>query len=385
MQKGYNANEMKRRNKQKLLELIRMSSRSRAELARESGLTRAAISVLIDGMIEEGLLLDGEWIDGGRGRKTIGLKLNGEKYNILSVNIARDICSVGLADFAGNISRILRMETMNCGTSQDAALGQIGSMMDELLKEIPEGKLLGIGISAPGPLDSERGELLTPTHFELWHHAPIVQWFRQKYQCPVYLENIAKSLALAEKYYGIGSSYRNYIEILVDTGVGSGILLDGRLYRGVTGFAGEVGHMSVNFAGKRCACGNRGCLEMYASIPNLLAYGEEEGISCSSWKLLVNRAKSDDGARRLYERELELLAGAFTDVVNFMDLEAIILSGDLLYEGERTAGELEKRVNQQFIGRESRHIAVLPSGLLENAQVLAGINLVLEHFNREMN
>lgn len=384
MQKGNNANAMKQRNKQRLLELIRISSRSRAELARETGLTRAAISVLVDGMIEEGLLLDGELVDGGKGRRTIGLKLNGEKYTILSVNIARDVCSVGVADFAGNISRILRKETGRLGASLEEALERIGDMADELLRTAPQKNLLGIGISAPGPLDSEKGVLLTPARFEMWHHASIVQWFEQRYQCPVYLENIAKSLALAEKYYGIGSSYRNYMEVLVDTGVGSGILLDGQLYRGITGFAGEVGHMSIEYSGKSCSCGNRGCLELYASVPALLAYGKEQGIFCPSWKFIVDRVKTDKDAGMLYERELDLLAGTLTNVMNLLDLEAVILSGDILYQGRQMAAELEKRINKQFIGREGRYIAVQPSGLLENAQTLAGVNLVLEHFNREM-
>ena len=135
----------------------------------------------------------------------------------------------------------------------------------ELLAEagLAPGALKGAGISAPGPIGLETGEILAPPNLPGWDRVPLARWFGEALQVPVHVENDANAAALAEWRFGAGQGARNLVYLTMSTGVGGGLILDGRLYRGSGGGAGEVGHLPVEWGGDPCGCGRRGCLEAY--------------------------------------------------------------------------------------------------------------------------
>ncbi len=122
--------------------------------------------------------------------------------------------------------------------------------------------LRGVGVTAPGPIDFDRGVVQSPPNLPGWDRVPIVDWFASEFSAPVHLENDANAAALAEWRFGAGRGARHLVYLTMSTGVGGGLVLDGRLYRG-TGGAGEIGHAPVEWEGELCGCGRRGCLEAY--------------------------------------------------------------------------------------------------------------------------
>lgn len=147
---------------------------------------------------------------------------------------------------------------------------RIFRMMQQALEEAHMAieAIRGIGVAIPGPLDNRTGVTYSPPNMPSWQHLPLRDLFQQQYQAyqlPVYIENDANAAALGEYLFGAGRGCKNMVYLTISTGIGGGIILDGKLFEGTSGTAGELGHMSIDWQGERCPCGNRGCLEYYAS------------------------------------------------------------------------------------------------------------------------
>lgn len=376
-----NANNMKLRNQRSIINFLRQQPMSRADLSRRTELTRAAISVLIDTLLGEGIVIEDQLLTGKVGRTSVTIKLNPEKYRILSINIARDICSVGLCDFSGDIL-IVEKFPQKKGVPAIQMLNCLCQKAFDFLKE--DGgvdRLLGVGITAPGPLDSMNGTILKPSNFEDWHQIEVASYFKERFACPVYIENNAQALAMAERYYGAGVREESFLELIVDTGVGGGLILKGKPYKGIHGYCGEIGHTTVNLDGERCSCGNHGCLELYAAIPNVLRSAMEKDNSLTSWEKIMD-AYEEGAADAVWvvERECRLLAASLTTMMNLLDVGVIFVSGELLYKGAFIFPYMEQLMKDQMLGHRKRAIRICPSGLPKESAMIAGANLVLEQY-----
>lgn len=147
---------------------------------------------------------------------------------------------------------------------------RIFKMMQQALEEahMTIEAIRGIGVATPGPLDNRTGVIYSPPNMPSWQHLPLRDLFQQQYQphqLPIYIENDANAAALGEYLFGAGRGCKNMVYLTISTGIGGGIILDGKLFEGTSGTAGELGHMSIDWQGERCPCGNQGCLEYYAS------------------------------------------------------------------------------------------------------------------------
>lgn len=184
-QNSFNAKGMKLQNKRNIMDSLRVSPCSRAELARQTGLTRAAISVIVDNLLKEGLVAEGEPIEGKVGRKSYRITLNPDRYHIIGITLERGCCCVGIAGFDGHVKCVERIE-------YDERTGQIDRILEDLVKIIlnyeekhaGKGQLLGIGITAPGPLNLEKGQILNPPNFEGWENIYIVDYFKKRLAAP---------------------------------------------------------------------------------------------------------------------------------------------------------------------------------------------------------
>ena len=376
-----NANNMKLRNQRSIINFLRQQPMSRADLSRRTGLTRAAISVLIDTLLGEGIVIEDQLVTGKVGRTSVTIKLNPEKYRILSINIARDICSVGLCDFSGDILMVEKFPQKK-GVPAIQMLNCLCQKAFDFLKE--DGgvdRLLGVGITAPGSLDSMNGTILKPSNFEDWHQIEVASYFKERFACPVYIENNAQALAMAERYYGAGVREESFLELIVDTGVGGGLILNGKPYNGIHGYCGEIGHTTVNLDGERCSCGNHGCLELYAAIPNVLRSAMEKDNSLTSWEKIMD-AYEEGAADAVWvvERECRLLAASLTTMMNLLDVGVVFVSGELLYKGAFIFPYMEQLMKDQMLGHRERAIRICPSGLPKESAIIAGTNLVLEQY-----
>lgn len=182
----------------------------------------------------------------------------------------------------GNVLAQRRRPTESSGDPR-VDVERIAEEARSLLSEagVAPGALRAIGIAAPGPLDPGRGALCQPPNLPGWDDVPLCDWLAELLGAPAYLENDANAAALAEWRYGAGQGCRDMVYLTMSTGVGAGLILDGRLHRGSTGNAGEVGHLPIEWNGDPCSCGRRGCLEAY--------------VGGAAWTRRLRRLASPDG------------------------------------------------------------------------------------------
>ena len=257
-QKPRNADYTKEYNRKAVLRILRRQAMSRAELARATGLTRAAASLIVEELLNAGVVTELVPQSAGRGRSATPLVLRPDSYYALAVDLARKGCTVGLCDIGGKLLQCRELPKQ--GDMVAAIIGVLAS----LLETVDKSKVLGIGISAPGPLDCESGRILNPPRFERWHGVDIGKRLSESLGLPAYLEHDVCAMALHQRNTGCS---RNFMLLFIDIGIGAAIVSDGEL---LGNFTGELGHTTIRFDGWLCECGSRGCLETYASIPALL-------------------------------------------------------------------------------------------------------------------
>ncbi|MBO4939262.1 MAG: ROK family protein [Oscillospiraceae bacterium] len=363
--KARNADYIREYNRKAVLRLLRRNPMSRAQLARDTGLTRAATSLIADELLSEGVLMELSPKSSGRGRCAIPLAVSPDRYLALGVFLSRTGCCAGLCDFSGNLLCRRPLELT------DDPVEDIVRTLEELLETVDRSKVVGIGISSPGPLDTKAGRILNPPRFDRWHGMDIGPILSERMGMPAYLEHDACALALHQLEQG---SSRDFLFLLVNSGVGSGIVSNGRLLGGTGHFTGELGHTTIRFDGRRCECGNRGCLEAYAAIPNLL-----EGSRFASWKELIDEADSED-ARILLDREGEYLAAGVINLMNLIPLDTVYLAGDVGYGSDLLGERLKREIATRALSRDRGAVEVLPADLRPEAVILSAGDIVFSRF-----
>jgi glucokinase len=233
----------------------------------------------------------------------------------------------------------------------EVVLGRIVGSLEEALAKagLRPGELAAVGICSPGPCDIDAGVIRSAPNLPGWRDVPVCRYLEERLGVPSRLENDANAAALGEHVYGAGRGCRHLIYITVSTGIGGGLIIDGRLYRGATGLAGELGHMTIDPDGSLCGCGNRGCLEALASGRAIAARGEElvaQGGSALLARLAqehggltaetVCRAaeEGDRASRDIIQRAGYYLGIGFANYLNIFNPEMIIIGGGLAKAGD---------------------------------------------------
>ena len=370
-----NAEYTKLYNKKTFLRLLRPSPLSRAEVARRMGLSRAAASLIAEELLREGFLTEAPVATPvPSGRPPIALSIAKDAAFALGVYLNRDGCTAGVVSLAGETVAKARFRLESEGRTEMLA-EKLQSLLDA--SAVPREKLIGVGVSAPGPLDMEEGKILNPPRFSLWHGTALASPLEDALRLPVYVENNASSLARYHLGKPEAQGSENFLLLLVDSGIGSGVVLGGKLFYGAAAFTGELGHTTVKLDGRLCACGNRGCLEAYAAIPSLLA-----GTRFSSWEDVVNERLVATDAAALFEAEAEYLSAGIVSLANLLALDTVLLSGDLCYEGEAIASRLSALCNARILRRDRTPIAILPTHMGKDVKSLAAADIVFDRYLR---
>lgn len=362
--KATNAGIMREKNKRLILNLILKNEYSRADISAKTGLTKGAVTIITEEMICDGIITETKAEETGTvGRRPLILKLNPKAMTAVGINITRSFAEIGVVDICGNIICEERLGVF----PKDEALLNIRRTAKRMTAEcgIPAERIYGIGVTAPGPLDSAKKEILAPTDFDGWHGVNLGTALEGAVcvEGEVYLENIAGGLALYEKYYGVAKHCDNFLALIVDDGIGAGIMTDGRLVRRIS----ELGHTSIAYNGRPCKCGNFGCVERYASIPSIL-----EGTGYSSWCEVIDR---DDTA--LIEKEAEYLACAIVNAANLFSVESVILEGGINYRPEKLIRLIGEKIGRNRIVRRT---PTLLSGSEYRGAVCAAVSVFDNYF-----
>ena len=367
-QKPRNADYTKEYKRKAVLSMLRRSYMSRAELARATGLSRAATSLIAEELLKDGIVMELPPQSVGRGRSATPLAVRADSYYALAVDLARKSCSVGLCDMSGHLLQFRAFP------DQDGLLDLIIEALRRMAQSVDKSKILGIGISSPGPLDCEGGKILNPPQFDRWHGVEISAILSQALDLPAYLEHDVCALALHQLEMGHS---RNFMLVFVDIGIGAAIMSGGELVGNSRYFTGEVGHTTIRFDGRQCACGNRGCLETYASIPALL-----EGSSFSSWRELADSAEQSPEAQRLVYQEALYLSAGLINLLNLIPVDTIYLSGDVCYRYELLAAHLRQEISSKALFGSTDSIRIYPSSQDPNVGTLSAADVVFDKFFR---
>lgn len=371
-----NSTSTKAHNRAALVTLLLRKPMSRAELAKQTGLTRAAVGLIADGLISEGFLCEQK--NSGGSRYSVCLSASEKTYLFAGVDISRADCVIGLCTLTGKILSRNVVDWKKCATPQQA-IETIARMLRQMQEDLgPALKLLGIGITIPGPVNARTGYVLQPLDMDFWFGFPIVAEAGKYFDCPIWVENNSVARAIAEDYYGCGRRYSSFVELTVFHGIGCGIVSGHRIFYTENGVSNGIGHSTVNNCGERCKCGNIGCLEMYA-LPERIA-AACKSRNATSWQSIVENAARDAECMQAVFREAAYLVSALIILINLFSPQAIVLSGEL----NTASSLLLDSMHQQLMSRLNRNGTDVPevvySAIPDDARLLAACSLGIEKF-----
>lgn len=334
MASATNSSLMRLKNEKIILSMINRGPISRADIAKRTGLTKAAVTIITDDLLKRGMITEERSDDTVKvGRTPINLRLCADSVYFAGVNIRRSGISVGMCDLCGNV--VFEYELGMCGPGK--AMEHICDFIVKSIAEfgIPKEKIYCISVATPGPVDTTSGKILNPPNFNEWHGFPLSEQMAKYTDIPVILSNVSSAVAASEKYFGAAKDSENFMTLLTDEGIGAGIFTGDRLFKG----ACEIGHISVKYDGERCECGNIGCLEKYASVPNIL-----KGTKYSSWHECTKA-----GDMEIMSREAEYLSTAIVTATNIFDLECVVLCGELALDPEKFLSVVREKTLDKMI------------------------------------
>jgi glucokinase-like ROK family protein len=379
--------------------LRRYAPLSRAELASRTGLNRSTVSIIVNRLIEEGFIQETDLQSPKIGRPGMLLALNPRGGFAVGVEIGVDFISVILADFVANVlwrQRILsdpaedQIRILDRASELTQAAIDLG--LDQGLRP------LGIGMGVPGLVDIHQGKLVFAPNLH-WANVPLRLMWSQRFNLPIYIENEANAAALGEYYFGVASGVSSFIYLSAGIGLGGGVIIDGKLFRGSSGYGGEVGHMTVDPDGEYCGCGKRGCWEtkvgplavlhrvrkvLEHGAPSLIvemAGGDLDQISFDS---VVQAARAGDAVALTALREVgDYLGIGVVNLVNVFNPELIVLGGALSLAHEFFLPVMEKIVCESALKPSCENIRFAASAHGEDACVMGAVALVLDDILRE--
>jgi glucokinase len=307
---------------------------------------------------------------------------------VLGIDIGGTNLVVGAVAEDGSALHALRSEPTRSEEGSDAVLHRLGAMgravMDETRKTVPGAEFAGVGAGAPGPLDTRRGVVLLTPNLG-WVNLPLRQLLQDTLGVPARIDNDANCAVLGEWWRGAARGAKQVIGITIGTGIGGGIIVDGRLYHGASDCAGEIGHTTVEVNGRRCKCGNYGCLEAYASGPAIARRAVEAIEAGQTSKLpgYVDGALEKITAQTVYQAahdgdELaeevvgdtaKFLGAGIANMINIFNPEIVVVFGGVTLAGERLFGPLRREVAKRAFKPAVAVCRIVPAELTGTAGV----------------
>ncbi|GGY78393.1 ROK family protein [Streptomyces omiyaensis] len=390
------AQDIRRLNRFEVLRRFHASSgpRTRQDLASETALSFATVSNLTSELIGEGVLVEAGHAQSGGGRPRALLTLNAERGTLIGVDVGETSVRTELFDLAlGKMAVDERPVTPEDVTpDQIADLIEAGAGAVLAAAESPRSRVLGAGISLPGLVERERG-VSTYSPYWAWRDVPMRDRLAERLELPVHLDNPLKASALAEMWFGAGRDVDNLVVVMLRSGVGAGLALDGTLYRGATNSAGEWGHSCLVFEGRRCRCGNLGCVEAYvgtagiaetlrALAPDDPLLAQADGAAASLLTGLAARAaESDPIALAVIRRTAAYLGAALGNLVNLLNPETLVLGDQVAaHLGERLLAETRAALAGHTLAQPLRAVTLRLSSLPHDAVSRGAAALAFEGF-----
>ena len=369
------AQNIKNINKHAALDLIRFTPGgiSRVQLSQHMNLSRAAVTQIVNDLIECGVISEASIRSTTAGRPPITLQINPQRGYVAGIDMGATHLSIMIANCAAHVIKE-REVPFNIAEGPEICLDKA----DVLLREVVESAgiqfkdVLAIGAGVPGPILAEAGIVVAPPIMPGWDGFPIRTTLEKRWDCPISLNNDAELGAVGEWAYGSGRSVHNLAYIKVGTGVGAGLLLDGHIYRGATGSAGEIGHLTVDINGIMCTCGNRGCLETIASGRAISRRGQEavashqqtqlayikpeEELTASDVAMAARRG--DLIAQQIITEAAKQLGIAIAGLVNLINRNMVVVGGGVAQIGDFFLEPVRRAVLQRSLPASAQTVRI---------------------------
>jgi predicted NBD/HSP70 family sugar kinase len=372
---------LRERNRVLVLDALRSHGRtSRAELARVTALSRTTVSGLVNDLIERGLIVEHGAASGSQpGRPGVLLSLNSAAGTALAFDFGHTHLRVAIADLASNILAEEELE-LDVDRSALAALDSAAELADKVLSSAGvswEG-VIGAAMGLPGPIDDETGVVGSSVILPGWAGLRPVEEIERRIGLHVTVDNDANLAVLGEARFGAARGAGDVIYVKVSSGIGAGIMLGGRLHRGVSGSAGEFGHVLVDPDGTICRCGNRGCLETVAAsgtVVELLRRSHGEQLTVAD--VLARAAAGDAGPRRALLDAGRAVGQALANLSNVTNPERIVIGGELGGPGTPLLEGVEDSLTRYALPAALDALTVVGGQLGVRAEVLGALSLVI--------
>jgi len=299
---------------------------SRVEVAAQLGLSPSTITRLLPPLLDGDYVRETGVAEGGLGRPRRLLEVNAARHLVLGVKISPTHVTGVLTDMAAHV--LDRAEAAVPDTLPATVVEATAEIVRALLSDVDTGRVLGLGVGVGGHVDSATG-FCHDSALLGWRKVPVAAPLTAATGLPVVVDNDVNTLVVAERWFGAGRGTRSFAVVTVGSGVGCGMLLDGAMYTGSTGMAGELGHLPLDPSGPQCACGSRGCLEALASNAAIVRDLARDGVHVASAEAAAALARAGNpAAREAFARAGDALGRGLAALVNLLDLELVVLAGE---------------------------------------------------------
>ncbi len=362
-----------------------------ADIVRRTGLAKSTVSVYVERLAAAGLIRE-DLRPGGKRRM---LKVAESAGYVMGVGLGQTHLNVGLCDLEGDVLDSIRTDVDLLHETPESILSRVVAAARALTERnaLAPAALSGIGFCLPGPVDYAHGVPVSPPVMPGWDRFPLASALHREFTCPVFIDNDVNVMALAERDKGAAAQDQDFLFIHAGTGIGAGLVVNGQIYRGAKGAAGDIGHIAAGPDHVLCHCGNRGCLEAVAGGRALAAQAAEaarsgasrylaerlaEGLALTPELLGRGAAMGDEECLRIVITAGKTLGDTIAKLVNFFNPSLIVVGGGLANLGERYLASIRESIYRRSTPLATADLVVKRTALGPTTGVIGSAILVLD-------
>lgn len=389
-----NTTELKMNNMLNIIRVIQMADEiTKPELSRRTGLTAATVHNFVNELVLAGIVMEEGNANSNGGRKALLYRLNADFHHIVGVSMLVNSVEVAIFDLQLRMKSRFFEKVRFDRISVEEGIQRIVALLKKAILETETEKIMGIGVSIPGSVDEKNGNVRNLPGLPVWKGVPLKGMLAKSFSAPIFIDKNTCGSALALKWNNVVSPKKTTVFISLLEGVAAGVLIDGQIYRGEKGAAGEIGHLTVNPDGPQCSCGGKGCLELYSSdisvvqsvrdrvsrgesaLISELCQGDVESINIDM--VLEAEEKGDAIAHEEMERAVKYIGVCLVNAVKIFDPYEIVIEHYWLKKHLMLWNRLLQSVydDDSFVKRSSVQISL---SALENLLVMGAATLVLD-------
>ncbi|WP_068675166.1 ROK family transcriptional regulator [Oceanobacillus sp. Castelsardo] len=372
---------MKTVNKKIILNKIRTSQPiSRAQIAKETGLTPPTVSSIVKEVVDEGLVIESKLGESSGGRKPTMLHINSDAFYVIGVDAGPEIVECVLTDLTGKIyertSSSLKGQLTN-ETFLNLLKENIYTILE--LSKMDQEKIIGIGVAMHGVVDVENGTSLNAPSLNL-KNIPIKDELSKTFDLEIKVENDARAMALGESWFGGHDDVNSMVAVNIGRGVGAGVVINGELFHGAQDMAGEIGHMTIDLHGDVCKCGNRGCLQTFVIGDAIVKRMKERchNLEEITAKEIYERALQGEAAFvQILEETGNIIGIGLTNLIHLINPSKIILGGGVMKSEKFLMPAILETIQERALTPKSKETTVMVTKLGDDATLLGAVALLL--------